>query len=404
MIHAIEIENFRSFDKLVRIEFTAKPEKAGTHGYSKLLPSGAVVSKLAVFVGANASGKSNILKAITLIGWLISKSAETNQNGHEYLVPFIDRTDAPSFLAIEFCDGQEELFRYEVTLGANLFFHEEKLSVRQTSRAQTRILFHRLLNKQSILKFKDTNEADWGLIPQRANASLIGSMILSGKRPNAESNAYDICQRIYNFARNGLHKISPEFDVGTMLSWGRIGKLLYDDKDLLKKASDFIQYADIGAIRLETGKNQFANTVTGEERTTYFPVVVHSINGKDVKMDFRLESSGTRKILHLFSEARPVAEKSGILVLDEIEEGIHPHLLPILVDAFVSTGETSQTIIATHCDHLLRHIEHDQVYITEKDDKGATDAYKASDMEGFKADRNLQGWYHAGKLGGIPRL
>ena len=382
MIHAIEIENFRSIDKRVRIEFTAKPEKDGTYGYSKMLPSGAVVSKLAVFIGANASGKSNILKAIAFIG----------------------RTDAPSFLAIEFCDGREELFRYEVRIGSNLFFIEEKLSVRPTLRAQFRPIFSRSADKQGALKFKYADDAEWRRVPQRPNASLIGSMILSGKRPDADSNAYDFSQRIYNFARNGLHKINPEFDEGMTLLWGRMGKLLYENKDLLKKASDFIQHADIGAMRLETGKYQSSNTVTGEERTTYFPVIVHSINGKDMKLDFHLESSGTRKVLNLFVGTSPTAEKSGVLVLDEIEEGIHPHLLPKLVEALVSAGDTSQSIIATHCDYLLRHVEHDQVYITEKNDKGATDVYRASDVEDFKADRSLSGWYHAGKLGGIPRL
>ncbi len=403
MIHAIEIENFRSFDKAVRIEFTAKPEKAGNHGYSKMLPSGAVVSKLAVFVGANASGKSNVLKAITFLAWLISESAEKNRDSHEYIVPFAAERSIFSSLAVEFCDGHEELFRYEVALNRNLQLAKEKLSMRSGAYAQFRTLFDRTLNNRGEFEFKDT-EDDWKNTPQRPNASLVGSIVLSGKRPDTESKAYDISQRIYKYARNGLNKITPEFDDGITLSWARIGELLHDNKNLLTAASDFIKQADIGATAIGTQEVQSVDKNTGTARIGYFPAIVHSINGKHLVLHFRLESSGTRKVLNLFSEAYLVAEKSGILILDEIEEGIHPHLLPKLVEAFISTGGMSQTILATHSDFLLRHIEHDQAYITEKNDQGATDVYRASEVEDFKADRNLLSWYHAGKLGGIPRL
>lgn len=404
MIHAIEIENFRSFDKAVRIEFTAKPEKAGTHGYSKMLPSGAVVSKLAVFVGANASGKSNVLKAITLLGWLITDSAEKNRDSHEYIVPFANDRSTLTTLAVEFCDGREELFRYEVTLNKTLRFSREKLTVRPSPRAQYHTLFDRSLNKRGEFEFNNTEDADWKNIPQRPNASLVGSMILSGKRPDSESTAYNIAQRIYKYAKNGLNKIAPEFDDGITLPWARIGELWHENITLVKAISEFIQQADVGATAIGTQEFQSVDKNTGTTRTVHFPVIEHNIGDKKIFLHFRLESSGTRKVLHLLSEAYPVAQASGILILDEIEEGIHPHLLPKLVETLVATGAASQTILATHSDYLLRHIEHDQAYITEKNDKGATDVYRASDVEEFKADRNLQNWYHAGKLGGIPRL
>ncbi|MDR1280168.1 MAG: ATP-binding protein, partial [Opitutaceae bacterium] len=125
---------------------------------------------------------------------------------------------------------------------------------------------------------------------------------------------------------------------------------------------------------------------------------------KAARFPFDYESGGTRVLLALFAGAYPVAAKSGVVSLDEIERGIHPHLLPELVKALTPPDTTSQLLLVSHCDYLLRHLEHDQVFLTEKQEDGSSDVYRADNVEDFKADRNLLNWYHAGKLGAIPRL
>jgi predicted ATPase len=405
MIHRLTIENFRSFNQKIELDFTAKPEKAGHSGYAET-KTGEVVSRVNMLIGPNASGKSNVLKALAVLHWALVQSAEQNAKTFPYLFQFSGNPPL-MHISMECSDGAGELFRYTVTLSPGAIFSEERLAVRSTMRAQWKILFDRRAamsrkETENTFVFKET-AGDWATIPQRPNASLIGSRVLAGTRPGVPSDEHELARRIQALAANSLNNVASEFDEPQGLWWHGIGRKLSQDESLLRQAGVFMKNADIGitALNLHKFKVRDQQTGTGTQEIIH-PIFKHAISSKEVPLPFHLESCGTRILLDIFTGAYPVAAKSGVIALDEIERGIHPHLLPELVRALTPPDTSSQLFLVSHSDYLLRVLEHDQVFLTEKQDDGSTDIYRADAIEGFKADRNLLNWYHAGKLGAIP--
>lgn len=398
------MENFRSFDRPVEVDFTVKPEKATQHGYVAT-PTGEVVSRINVFFGANASGKTNLLKALAFLHWAITESAKTDAKQHDYLIPFWTRLAEPITLGVEISYGTESLFRYTLKTTSKLLFLEERLEVRPGKRAEWKNIFHRSVSPRGEISFSPDSDPEWAQTSQRPNASLIGSRLLAGDKPGIDSEGLKLARNLSMSAQNSYGNVSPEYGPNsTQFLWGILGSRLQANDTLKQQASVFMQNADLGISDVSLRKVQTTNSKTGEPSEVTFPFLVHEFNGQKVPLPFNLESGGTQTLLQLFAETYPTALDSGVISLDEIECGIHPHMIPKLVEALTPPDSTSQLNLVTHCDYLLRYLEHDQVFLTEKLDSGGTEIYRADTVEGFKVDRNLLSWYHAGKLGAIPRL
>ncbi|MDR1282530.1 MAG: AAA family ATPase [Opitutaceae bacterium] len=278
MIHRLEVENFRSFNQRVLLDFTVKPEKAGRAGYVETR-SGEVVSRVNMLIGPNASGKSNILKALVVLHWALVESAGQDAREVEHLFRFFGNPDLTR-IAIECSDGGEELYRYEVALGPEPRFIGEKLSVRLGRRAKWKIIFDRRLDKKGEFRFPET-EGDWGTIAQRPNASLVGSRLLAGIKPGIASPEWELAHKIKSFMANSFGNIAPEFEGNPDFSWQTVGKRLAQDKTLLRQAGLFMRNADIGITGLTLQKITVNNPRTGTAEILNLPSFVHSIGTKN---------------------------------------------------------------------------------------------------------------------------
>jgi AAA15 family ATPase/GTPase len=406
MIHKIEVENFRSFNQKITIDFTVKPKKAQEFGYSQSACE-QVVTRRAVFFGANGSGKSNVLKAMTFLGWFISSSTKDDAFKLKYLpffVPFCSTSKLPTYLATEFSDG-EVLWRYEVALSYPLSVLHEKLLNKQSKRADWNTVFERRLKDQDY-SFPDTDKSsNWNKIPQRPDASLISSMVQLGKIPQQEAEEYEIAKKICTFLENSCGRVDSDFDEPQTVIWHNTGTRLKNDPELLNVATDFVvNRADLGVKRISVEDVVQEDSKTNVKYQLTIPKLTHAIGDKEFDLPYRLESGGTRLVLEIIAGIHPRAKSSGLIIFDEIDRSIHPHLLPKLIDLMTPSDTKSQSIMVTHSDFLMRFLEQDQIFLTEKNADGSTIVYRSNEVKGFKSDLNTQAWYHAGKLGGIPRL
>src|SRR5690606_16620355 len=101
-----------------------------------------------------------------------------------------------------------------------------------------------------------------------------------------------------------------------------------------------------------------------------------------------------------------------LLVVDELEAGLHPLLAMKLVSLFndrSTNPRMAQLVFATHDTNLLGHVpsepqlRRDQVWLTEKDPQGATRLYPLTDYKPRKGE-NLERGYLQGRYGAIPFL
>jgi len=128
--------------------------------------------------------------------------------------------------------------------------------------------------------------------------------------------------------------------------------------------------------------------------------------GKTYPLPFELESNGTRAFFHLLG---PIIEElcdGGLMLIDEIESSLHPHLVAQIVKLFNSEDTNpkgAQLIFVTQDATLLdtELLRRDQLWLAEKDAEGATSLRSISDYK-VRKERDLSAAYLKGQFGAIP--
>ena len=121
------------------------------------------------------------------------------------------------------------------------------------------------------------------------------------------------------------------------------------------------------------------------------------------------ESAGTQSWINLVVHALDVIQRGGVLLVDEVDASLHPHLTARLVNLFrdeETNPKLAQLIFTTHDATLLDDevLSRDEVWFMEKDsESGASRLYPLTDFHPRK-NENTEGRYLAGSYGAVPRL
>lgn len=128
-----------------------------------------------------------------------------------------------------------------------------------------------------------------------------------------------------------------------------------------------------------------------------------------VPLSLEDQSAGTRSWIGLVSVALDAIDSGGLMLVDEIDASLHPHLTARLIGLFKDSAVSSrgaQLLFTTHDATLLgdETLSRDEIWFVEKDlDSGATRLYPLTDFHPRK-NENLEGRYLAGGYGAIPVL
>ena len=115
-------------------------------------------------------------------------------------------------------------------------------------------------------------------------------------------------------------------------------------------------------------------------------------------------------LLHLFillKRLLPILENGGIAVLDEFEVDLHPHMIPPLVNLFISrktNPHNAQLLFSCHSIELMRRLDKYQVILVEKDEFGYSRVIRLDDIKGVRSDDNFYAKYDAGAYGAVPDI
>jgi predicted ATPase len=192
------------------------------------------------------------------------------------------------------------------------------------------------------------------------------------------------------------------------------------DHDQIMRASEFyaknatirsrmatlLQQWDFGLsdVRLEK------HTVTresGQSEEIHLPFGIHRVGNNEHPLMFLHESSGTQGAFILLSRILPALEHGGLVVIDELEADLHPHMLTPILDLFFSSKtnpHNAQIIFTCHSMEVLSLLHKAQVVLVEKDQNCESDAWRLDSVKGVRADDNLYAKYMAGAYGAIPQL
>lgn len=136
------------------------------------------------------------------------------------------------------------------------------------------------------------------------------------------------------------------------------------------------------------------------------PVV--KINYGNMQMDLREESRGMQKLFEILGPLFDILLNGKVLVFDELETSLHPSLVLRIIELFQNpklNKNHAQLIFTTHDTNLLdlNLFRRDQIWLVEKDtEEFASNLYSISDLKNVRKDENVEKGYIRGKYGAIP--
>jgi len=400
MIYSFGGRNFFSFREDFFVDFRV-PEIALNRDIFFPTCEGYRCNSVMGVFGANASGKTHLLKALGFLQNFIqhyAKIKDPDEDLEPVFFKFSDSPDKTTHLFLEF-EMEGEHFRYDVE------FNPKRVLSEALKKRKTRFnyLFERAWDENTgkyRLKTQDFGSIDLKLA-QRHNASLISTAILI---------EHPVARKFDRFFDSFYGNLSP---------WGRnerhdprisnliqVAEFFEEESDLLDWVNSRIAHFDLGLDAIEIRKSKFLNE-EGEPQELPFPIGVHKIGRKKYPLALFQESRGTQSLFVLLRYILPVLKNGGMAYIDEFELGLHSHMIPRLIDLFYSAKHNTnraQLIFSTHADYAIQRLEKYQMVLVEKDQNGISESFRLDNVQGVRNDENHYAKYHAGAYGGVPQF
>ena len=394
MILKIEFENFFSIRDIVRIDFRAaniNTALARELGHNVMDWNGVPVLKSVGLFGPNASGKSNIIKAIDFCCRMILNSHLYNEGAVFNFEPFkFDRwQDKPSKFLIDFvCEGIEYEYSFELT----------KTKIISES------LYHYPVGRRAKVFLRDIDgkySFGTGVISKPSDVVLNTSdknLFLS----RASSMNREIPQKLYRYFLNHF-----------LLGLVNVNELMVLDsfntyKKVILKA---LEICDTDITDIEARKEQVPSPVAipgqGELSFTLVDVLKFKTfhrNQKDVMFDLDLEeSSGTRKLFQILIRLLDVVKNKKSIMMDEFDMGLHTRLADFILD-LIHASEGSQLLFSSHNTNLIdvKRLRRDQIVFVNKSEDGSTEVYSLYDFKDFRENMDAEKGYIQGRFDAVP--
>lgn len=387
MIHNVTFKNFFSFKDSGVIDFTVSDKAPQTQKYITDKTNTRLSKIMSVF-GYNASGKTNALKSVAFLRYLIvvAYSEDPDKAIPVFPFKFVNKTGVTE-LSTKFSIGDNLYFYYIELTAKNII--SEKLQIKSSDANKFKTLFKRTLDEKGEYTWSDSFGLGQGFQKRlRKNASVLATAF----RDNHEESA-----KIVNFWKSVNTNVTVAGKIDNELHSIAEAAAFFNDNKVLKDQMDkFLQKFDLGltAINIEVDTKNKSISLQG----------VH--NG-DYELSFEFESSGTKKFFSVLRHVLQVLSTGGVAVLDEFDTDLHPMMSEALLEMFSSPDKNpknAQLIFSAHSPHLLNLLDKYQIALTEKNKKGESDIWRLDEMKGVRADDNYYAKYLLGAYGATPNL
>lgn len=409
MLVEFTVKNYRSIRDEARLSMeathlvgmNAEVDEATTF----VAPDGRRLLRSAVLYGANASGKSNVIKALQICLAFTRLSTAGDETMLIPVDPFRldERTSAaPTEMEITVIVGKTA-YRYGFRATAQevveewLYHRPAKKELRLFSRKGREITIGARFPEGERLETKTRKNALFLTVCAQFDGPVAKSVLSALQTASA-----------YNLSDQ----------VGAATTAGLLN---------LRAMVGFLGKADLGiqAFRPRTDAGDTPADMRPAEGVAKWmdavgrsPLVVETTHrgrglaGESVPVVFRLdreESDGTRKLFELAGFLFMDLLAGQLCVVDEIDARLHPALTRKIVELFNSSQtnpKNAQLVFATHDTHLLDPalFRRDQVWFTEKDSDGATDLYSLAEVKGVRENESFEKAYLGGRYGAVPIL
>jgi uncharacterized protein len=346
------------------------------------------VLPVAAIYGANASGKTNVLRAIEFF-WkaVVFSYRKWEPSGPIPREPFLNDEElrqAPSEFEVDFlANGIRYRYGFRVDSAVVL---EEWLYAYPRGKKQT--WFHRVQRKSISFgaRMPGENRRIEGLT--RKN-----SLFLSV----AAQNNHEALLPVYRWI------VDWWFVIDNRAGCREYSAVLGTKSHYLADIEKLISVADLGisGVRVEEGKVSETKKLIPSQI-----YLMHGLGEREMSFSMEQESQGTLAYLALLGPV-VIALRNGVpLCIDELDGSLHPLLSSHLIRLFndpSTNPKGAQLIFNTHDTNLLSGgiLRRDQIWFTEKKDDGSSHLFPLSDFKPRRTE-NLENGYLQGRYGAIP--
>lgn len=403
MVLEIRISNFFSIRDEIVLDFRAaniKSANAVALANNIFEQNKANVLKTIAIYGANASGKSNIIKAIRFCHAMVFESHLHNENTIYNFQPFkfngYDNKPSNYFIRFE-SNGLE--YEYAISLSRqsilteSLYYYPKgritKIFTRDERLGKT---------KKEKYSFGDQIKRPMDVAENTSNKTLYIS--------RASQMDREIGKEIFNYFHSQFILDYVGFGASAIES------LSNQNRQQLVEAIK-IADSDIVDVKIKVlkkpGKHFKADaktmTLTVEDVVQdYLQIKTYHKTSPSIAFDFLSEESqGTIKLFFIMLTILDVVKNNKVLLIDEIEDSLHPKIIDYLFNIF-RTGEKAQLLCTTHNTRFLdlKKVRKDQIYFANKRSDGSTDLYSLYDYSDFRDTMDLEKAYLQGRFDAVP--
>ena len=405
MVLQIRLSNFFSINEEVVLDMQAASlqtrESKDLLGNTFVCNDERLLKTVAIY-GANASGKSNIIKAIRACVQMIFESHNYNENTMFAFTPFkFGGVGKPSRFYIRFLiDGVE--YEYSFTLTKTEIITEE--------------LYYYPVGRKKLVFARDERKGPDKKDIYEFRSAIRRPMDVAGNTSKKTLFVSRASQMDRDVAKDVFRYFNERFILNYFgYNSYSIESLLNENKDLilnvLKAAdSDIIDIRSQHELRSLTTAvfDPLSNQLLSRDdiQKPQLKITTFHRNNPEVPFDFYSEeSSGTQEFFHMMLTILNIIKGNKVLLIDEISMGLHVNLVEYILNLF-HQSESAQLIFSTHNTNLLnmRKLRKDQVYFVNKRDDGSSDLYSLFDFKDFRENMDAEKAYLQGRFDAIPYI
>ena len=379
MIHSFSIKNFASFKREAVIDFSVQNSI-----YKKTVTDcEKEINKISMVIGHNASGKTTILKGLGFVAWFISNS-------------FYLGTEEDLPLSSFFFNRRASQFKMNFSFEEKLYFYELDLSSTEVLREELSYL-----NRgKKIIVFSYNSKGDGSLkvnskflsykVELKKNCSFV-SLAKQHKSQWAEKICHYLESWKTNITQGGKSSINhKDWD-----NFVNVGKWYYENPLMLKLANKVLSQLDLGFKGLDI--IPLVNPISN--KTDYLTYGYHELrNGSKEQILLLDESCGTQNLFYLLNRIFPVLKDGGVVILDEFDNELHSHMLPLLFNLFYShklNPYNGQLVFSSHHHQILENLSKNQVFFVEKPSYSESQVTRLDSLKKVKfGPRLLKDYYN----------
>jgi AAA15 family ATPase/GTPase len=420
-------------------EFNLFPNKTQRLQHHKVNIGDIEFLRYSAIYGANGSGKSNLIKSISLLETIVEEGKLPSDDEDLKFKLKDENLILPISIGAEFI-AENKSYYYTITfedgkilneyLAHSYKDHDELIFDRNFNNGNQRIEFY----KDYYLSEKEKLFAEV-LAEKLVQPNELLINFLSKKYPED----FKSIKTAYNWFDETLVIIKPDAKPGG------IANILDNDTSIMDFANKFIPSLNTGISKIEIEKQKFeeffgkedlklrkriidnakndpdnlsllTHTETGEEVALVYEneeiiakriITKHTTSeGKNIEFNLGQESDGTKRLIDYIPAIQEIISNEKVYVIDEIERSIHPITIKEIITKLALDEQVKgQLIFSTHESNLLDQniLRPDEIWFAQKDFDGSSKIYSLSDFK-IHNTIDIENGYLKGRFGGIPFL